>query len=132
METLIIQIIIDVINHSGFFFNVFSHQQATIKFNIINLSISTSFLSLRMPISIFSIKENKKKNLGWEYIYDGISYYKTRKVTKANKFYTLSFSYNFKKKEDIVYFAYSIPYTYSYLSEFLNNFLIQNNFQKSY
>ena len=127
----IIQIIINVKNNIGFFFKVLSYKKSTIKLNIINLSKPKSLFCSGMPISIFSIKNNKSQNVGWEYISEGISYYKTKKIKGSNQFYTLSFTY-YVNKEDIIYFAYSIPYTYSYLNEYLNSLLAQNNFLKWY
>lgn len=38
---------------------------------------------------------------------------------KKKNYYTLSFEYTFHYDDDEVYFAYSIPYTYSQLLNFL-------------
>ncbi len=52
-----------------------------------------------------------------------ISYYRGnfwRDGHKGQYYYTLTFSYQFKYDEDVVYFAHSFPYTYSTLVEYMN------------
>lgn len=40
---------------------------------------------------------------------------------RRRKYYQLSFDYTFTREDDIVYFAYAIPYTFSKLHNFLKN-----------
>ena len=60
-------------------------------------------------------------NEGWEKADENISY-RLSKLSQSptdadgnrlKKYYQLSFEYTFKKKNDEVYFAYSLPYTVS-------------------
>ena len=41
-------------------------------------------------------------------------------VSNQHKLYSLSFSYEFAAGENELYFAHSIPYTYSMLNDYLN------------
>ncbi len=49
-------------------------------------------------------------------------------IYRLKTYYTLSFVYNFDKPNDIIEFAYFIPYTYTRLCEFINS--TENNNQK--
>ena len=40
---------------------------------------------------------------------------------RRKKYYQLSFDYTFKREDDVVYFAYAIPYTFSKLHNLLKN-----------
>ncbi len=42
-------------------------------------------------------------------------------VANYKSYYTLTFTYKFKQSDDLVYFAYSLPYTYTDLHEYLLN-----------
>lgn len=69
-----------------------------------------------MKISLYSNREFKKRNTGW--FKDGFNIEYTRnnliKEDEGNKhYYTLSFKYTFRYDNDTVYFAYSVPYTYT-------------------
>lgn len=70
-----------------------------------------------MKISVYSDKKSEKKNIGWHkdgedcrYFINGIR----KDVTYYSKsYYTLTFTYTFEHDDDLVYFAYSVPYTYT-------------------
>jgi len=74
--------------------------------------------------AIFSEKSQKNKGIGWQRLGVNIAYKKNNIIrnTKLKKkyFYTLSFEFEFEYADDIVYIAYSYPYTFSKLNEFLN------------
>jgi hypothetical protein len=38
---------------------------------------------------------------------------------RKKKYYMVSFEYTFKRKDDEIYFAYALPYTFSKLYSFL-------------
>ena len=72
---------------------------------------------------VYSKELNKEKGMNWIRGCENICYYpiQVRKnLKKLRCIYSLSFTYNFQYTNDIVYFAYCYPYTYSYLTEFLN------------
>ena len=48
---------------------------------------------------------------------------------RRKKYYQLSFEYTFKKKNDEVYFAYAIPYTFSKLHNLLKDVINQHDNQ---
>ena len=70
-----------------------------------------------MKLSVYSDKKSDKKNMGWHKDCEDIRYYINgirKDVTYYSKsYYTLTFTYTFEYDDDIVYFAYSIPYTYT-------------------
>ena len=71
---------------------------------------------------VYSEKKYAATGIGWHRAGTEIEY----KRSKLNRLYSdrpacymLSFKYNFEYGEDKVYFAYSIPYTFTMLSNFL-------------
>lgn len=72
---------------------------------------------------VFSEKNYELNQVGWLRAGDNITYEKDgfyREVKqKLQYFYTLSFTYKFKYKDDKVFFAQSFPYSYSQLQNFL-------------
>ena len=70
-----------------------------------------------MKVSVYSDKKSEKKNVGWHKDCDDIRYFLNgirKDVTYYSKsYYTLTFTYNFEYDDDLVYFAYSVPYTYT-------------------
>ena len=53
----------------------------------------------------------------WERIPEGCVYY--YRSARHNKQYVLSFPFCFERADEVYYFAYCFPYTYSYLQRFL-------------
>ena len=65
-----------------------------------------------MKIWIKSLKSKKDWFVGG----NDIRYTSNFLIKKGKKkFFTLSFKYKFKKDNDVVYFSYSLPYTYTRL-----------------
>ena len=83
-----------------------------------NFTKIDSLFNFGMKVSIYSQKqaESQTNPLGWHKGGDRISYYANgiRKDVYYNgkSFYSLSFDYKFMHDDDVVYFAYSFPYTY--------------------
>ncbi len=76
-----------------------------------------------MKLVVHSGRKSEDLGVGWHKAGDDIAYFANgiRKSVKfARSLYTLRFSYTFEYSDDIVYFAYSYPYTYSQLTDFLN------------
>lgn len=95
----------------------------SVKFNIVNFTKRSSqyesFSATGMRICIFSNRENKLHNVGW--IKGGYDFkYQRSRINKPvidgqtqKVYFELSFKYDFKAVQDKVYFAYSVPFTYS-------------------
>lgn len=69
-----------------------------------------------MKVSCYSDKKASTHNLGWHRAGTDITYYQNtvrKDLTFMNYFYTLSWTYTFDHDQDVVYFSYCIPYTYS-------------------
>ena len=82
-----------------------------------------------MKLVVYSTKIFEQHGIGWHRAGNDIAYYANgiRKTVNPNKcFYTLKFSYSFTHDNDQVYFAYSYPYTYSQLTEYLNKLEAEN------
>jgi hypothetical protein len=47
------------------------------------------------------------------------------KKRKSKKYYQLSFEYSFTQMQDEIYFAYSVPYTFSKCSELIRGITSQ-------
>lgn len=57
---------------------------------------------------------------GWRRGGDGIGYMRNSVAYRGERcYYSLRWSYNFTHKNDRVYFAYSFPYTFTRLQNFL-------------
>ncbi|KAL4469431.1 hypothetical protein ABPG74_004684 [Tetrahymena malaccensis] len=110
-------------NTQWFFFSVQNAKKGqSITFNIINLNKKTSLFQKGMLPCVYSVKRKEAKNAGWKREGYAIKYYKSfiQKEGFYNRsYYTLSFTYTFQYNEDVVYFAYSYPYTYSDLNNYL-------------
>ena len=98
------------------------------RFNIINLSKPDSLFNYGMKVLVFSEAEAQK---GWFRGGRDISYYKNcfakirANVGNPKFYYSATFTYDFTRDNDTIYFAYSQPYTYSDLREDLEK--IQKN-----
>ena len=88
-----------------------------VRFNILNYSKPDSLFNYGMKVSVYSEKKSENDNVGWHKDCEDIRYFQNgikKDVTYYSKsYYTATFTYTFEYSEDLVYFAYSIPYTYS-------------------
>ena len=105
-----------------FYFKVQNTQSSTYKFNILNFSKNDSLFNHGMKVLIFSEKHQQKTKAQWFRGGFDISYYSNhiQRTAKGATYYTLSFQYQFLYESDVVYFAYSYPYTYSKLLQDLD------------
>ena len=83
-----------------------------------NFTKPDSLLNYGMKISVYSQKHADEENgSGWFKGCERISYYANgikKDITYYSKgYYTASFEYKFLHDDDVVYFAYAFPYTYS-------------------
>lgn len=116
-----------------FFFRVSGGRKGKmVHFNIINLMKTYSLFNYGMKISIYSEKKSALENKGWFKGGLNIDYYRNGlfKYVKEQKRFlsSLSFSYEFQYDKDIVYFANTVPYSYTDLFKELNE--LQKNDSK--
>lgn len=109
------------VNTSGhtqwFFFQVRNTRAKNkVRFNILNYSKVDSLFNYGMKVSVYS-ERKAETGLSWHKDGEDIRYFANnirKDVTYYSKgYYTLTFSYTFEHDHDTVYFAYSVPYTFS-------------------
>ena len=70
-----------------------------------------------MKVSVYSEKKAEKGLIGWHKDADEIRYFQNgirKDITYYSKsYYTATFTYTFEEDLDVVYFAYSTPYTFT-------------------
>ena len=108
---------------------------------MLNMIKSKSLYNDGMKVLIYSQKrqegdaskglteEEAKEQQGWYRGGEDLAYFQNhyRRETSQNGmshfqqrcYYTFSFSHTFENDNDVVYFAYSVPYTYTMLTEYL-------------
>lgn len=72
---------------------------------------------------VWSKKKNEENGEKWHLSGHDISYYSSKFNRKRQAYYhhfTLSIKYDFQYENDLVYFAYCYPYTFSDLTTYLN------------
>ena len=110
-----------------FFFRISNGRKGKkINLNIMNLYRKKSFYSNGIKVLYYSKKKFENEKIGWHHTNEKVEYYKNflYRVIKCNRknFYSLSFDYTFEYDNDEIYFANSIPYTYSNLNKDLNEY----------
>lgn len=100
-----------------------------VRFNLLNFIKTKSLYNEGMKPLIYSEKASEK---GWirggdQIAYSSNSYRREHLNGMYNRYYsTFTFTYQFKEDEDNVFFAYSLPYTYSDLTSDLEEIEKQN------
>ena len=90
-----------------------------ITLNVANFTKYTSLFQQGLKPSIFSWQKYKSSNIGWHRAGEKLTYNKV--VRRGRVFFSLEFEYEFQYDNDIVWFATSIPYTYSTLWKYLKS-----------
>ncbi|KAF7659266.1 hypothetical protein LDENG_00001000 [Lucifuga dentata] len=115
--------------HQWFYFEVSRmHVGTTYRFNIINSEKSNSQFNYGMQVLMYSVQEAISGRPRWVRTGTDICYYKNHFARstiaaggqKGKSYYTLTFSSSFAHKDDVCYFAYHYPYTYSTLKMHLS------------
>lgn len=115
-----------------FYFRVQNTKKgSSVKFNIINYvrncfftiiasklqSKPDSLFNYGMKLAIYSEKKAEDQQISWHRGCTNITYFanniRKEPLYLNRTYYTLTFTYDFDYSDDTVYFAYSIPYTYS-------------------
>nr|XP_046243545.1 cytosolic carboxypeptidase 1 isoform X2 [Scatophagus argus] len=115
--------------HQWFYFEVSGMRVGTTyRFNIINCEKSNSQFNYGMQVLMYSVQEAISGRPRWVRTGTDICYYKNHFARssiaaggqKGKSYYTLTFSTSFSHKDDVCYFAYHYPYTYSTLKMHLS------------
>ncbi|XP_067378274.1 cytosolic carboxypeptidase 1 isoform X3 [Channa argus] len=115
--------------HQWFYFEVSGMRVgSTYRFNIINCEKSNSQFNYGMQVLMYSVQEAISGRPCWVRTGMDICYYKNHFARssiaaggqKGKSYYTLTFSISFNHKDDVCYFAYHYPYTYSTLKMHLS------------
>ncbi|XP_029915053.1 cytosolic carboxypeptidase 1 isoform X2 [Myripristis murdjan] len=115
--------------HQWFYFEVSGMRVGTTyRFNIINCEKSNSQFNYGMQVLMYSVQEAISGRPRWVRTGTDICYYKNHFSRssiaaggqKGKSYYTMTFSTNFSHKDDVCYFAYHYPYTYSTLKMHLS------------
>jgi hypothetical protein len=110
-----------------FFFSVENTRKSLkVKFNILNFAKSDSLYNDGMKVLMYSKCAQDCSGRGWFRGGEDISYYNNGIVKECSSslktYSSLSFTYIFEYSQDRVYFAYSLPYTYSSLQSLLDSY----------
>ncbi|XP_038853131.1 LOW QUALITY PROTEIN: cytosolic carboxypeptidase 1-like [Salvelinus namaycush] len=110
--------------HQWFYFEVSGMcVGAPYRFNIINCEKSNSQFNYGMQVLMYSVQEAISGRPRWVRTGTDICYYKNHFSRssiaaggqKGKSYYTMTFSMTFNHKDDVCYFAYHYPYTYTTL-----------------
>mmetsp|Transcript_74968 Transcript_74968/g.199917 ORF Transcript_74968/g.199917 Transcript_74968/m.199917 type:complete len:1075 (+) Transcript_74968:53-3277(+) len=99
-----------------FFFAVRNAVPCTVAFHIINLRKKKSLHSVGLQPHVMSMNHGRS----WSpLVCTDVSYIQGQKKAAGEYYYTLSFSYCFRGPEDVVFFSFFTPYTFSTLRQFV-------------
>ncbi|XP_044129566.1 cytosolic carboxypeptidase 1 isoform X1 [Bufo gargarizans] len=127
--------------HQWFYFEVSGMKTGTAyRFNIINCEKSNSQFNYGMQPLMYSVQEALASRPWWIRVGTDICYYKNHFSRssiatggqKGKSYYTLTFTVSFLHKDDVCYFAYHYPYTYSTLKMHLQKLESLHNPQMIY
>ncbi|XP_061527813.1 cytosolic carboxypeptidase 1 isoform X1 [Phycodurus eques] len=116
-------------HHQWFYFEVSGMRVGTMyRFNIINCEKSNSQFNYGMQALMYSVQEAISGRPRWVRTGTDICYYKNNFARssiatggqKGKSYYTMTFSTSFSHKDDVCYFSYHYPYTYSSLKMHLS------------
>uniref|UniRef100_A0A673HDN5 Cytosolic carboxypeptidase 1 n=1 Tax=Sinocyclocheilus rhinocerous TaxID=307959 RepID=A0A673HDN5_9TELE len=110
--------------HQWFYFEVGNMRPGVrYRFNIINCEKSNSQFNYGMQVLMYSVQDAINGSPHWVRTGSDICYYKNHFSRssiaaggqKGKSYFTLTFTVTFQHKDDVCYFAYHYPYTYSML-----------------
>ncbi|XP_058280217.1 cytosolic carboxypeptidase 1 isoform X3 [Hirundo rustica] len=128
-------------HHQWFYFEVSGMKTGIgYRFNIINCEKSNSQFNYGMQPLMYSVQEALRSRPCWTRVGTDICYYKNHFSRssiaaggqKGKSYYTITFTVSFQHKDDVCYFAYHYPYTYSTLKMHLRKLESMHNPQKIY
>ena len=104
-----------------------SNGRLRVRLNIRNLMKKDSLYQFGMRPVVFSVRDYEQTGKGWSHAGVDICYFQTRdsyqrkRGEKRRPFSCVSFVYEFKHENDVVYFAHCYPYTYTMLQHDLKS-----------
>ncbi|XP_051950822.1 cytosolic carboxypeptidase 1 isoform X2 [Xyrauchen texanus] len=110
--------------HQWFYFEVGNMRPGVrYRFNIINCEKSNSQFNYGMQVLMYSVQEAINGSPQWVRTGSDICYYKNHFSRssiaaggqKGKSYFSMTFTVTFQQKDDVCYFAYHYPYTYSML-----------------
>ncbi|XP_068093227.1 cytosolic carboxypeptidase 1 isoform X2 [Hyperolius riggenbachi] len=127
--------------HQWFYFEVSGMKPGTAyRFNIINCEKSNSQFNYGMQPLMYSVQEALNSRPWWARVGTDICYYKNHFSRssvatggqKGKSYYTMTFTVSFPHRDDVCYFAYHYPYTFSTLKMHLQKLETLHNPQQIY
>ncbi|KAH0628223.1 hypothetical protein JD844_009097 [Phrynosoma platyrhinos] len=127
--------------HQWFYFEVSGMRTGiAYRFNIINCEKTNSQFNYGMQPLMYSVQEALSGRPWWIRVGTDICYYKNHFSRssiaaggqKGKSYYTITFTVTFQHKDDVCYFAYHYPYTYSALMMHLQKLESTHNPQQIY
>ncbi|XP_044301733.1 cytosolic carboxypeptidase 1 isoform X5 [Varanus komodoensis] len=127
--------------HQWFYFEVSGMRTGiAYRFNIINCEKTNSQFNYGMQPLMYSVQEALNGRPWWIRVGIDICYYKNHFSRssiaaggqKGKSYYTMTFTVSFLHKDDVCYFAYHYPYTYSALMMHLQKLESTHNPQQVY
>ncbi|CAH2294247.1 cytosolic carboxypeptidase 1 isoform X1 [Pelobates cultripes] len=127
--------------HQWFYFEVSGMKTGVAyRFNIINCEKSNSQFNYGMQPLMYSVQDALASRPWWMRVGTDICYYKNHFSRssvatggqKGKSYYTLTFTIIFPHKDDVCYFAYHYPYTYSTLKMHIEKLESLHNPQQIY
>ncbi|XP_062985472.1 cytosolic carboxypeptidase 1 isoform X3 [Elgaria multicarinata webbii] len=127
--------------HQWFYFEVSGMRTGIVyRFNIINCEKTNSQFNYGMQPLMYSVQEALSGHPWWIRVGTDICYYKNHFSRssiaaggqKGKSYYTITFTVSFLHKDDVCYFAYHYPYTYSALMMHLQKLESTHNPQQIY
>ncbi|KAG8455300.1 hypothetical protein GDO86_001482, partial [Hymenochirus boettgeri] len=127
--------------HQWFYFEVSGMRTSVAyRFNIINCEKANSQFNYGMQPLMYSVQEAIDSRSWWYRVGTDICYYKNHFSRssmatgglKGKSYYTLTFTVTFPHKDDVCYFAYHYPYTYSTLKMHLQKLESSHNPEQIY
>lgn len=101
-----------------FYFCVRNRRKGKVRLSVRNMRKSrASFVDGMLP-AVWSKARQQREGVKWHSAGEDVTYHKA-KESETDPEFILSFSYTFQYENDCVYFAHSIPYSYSKLEGFL-------------
>uniref|UniRef100_F6YEB1 tubulin-glutamate carboxypeptidase n=1 Tax=Ciona intestinalis TaxID=7719 RepID=F6YEB1_CIOIN len=119
-------------HYQWFYFEVSNMKMSqTYRFNIVNCEKKGSLINEGMQPVMYSMVEAKQGRPCWRRVGHDTCYYRnhflrsktTASTGKNRTYFTLSFTVNFQYVDDVCYFAYHYPYTYTQLKVDLQNLM---------
>ena len=115
-----------------FYFSVRVQSKCTIKFNIVNMQKQHSLFTAGMKVAVYSYRRKERENMDWHR--DGYHYtYFPNELLKvqssaiqinadqATNYNTLSFQYDCKYSDDLIFIAANLPYSYTKMLKFIDH-----------